>query len=211
MTSSPEPAANPNMSRPAYCPLCGAPVEKDELKCKNCGWEIQEIYNYDCYPPSESESVSEEDKEKGVLLSCKNAWLTETEFHYCNEKGQILNMAEACVNAKGLLAIRFNEGKTEQFRLAPDNNALDSRDMRRNDPINGKLGPGSRVPYLGTVGTIIGEIRTLNENSTDKSAEWAAAINMLISKRNHETINCYRCWTENKSTEHRCIHCGATL
>ncbi len=193
MTSPPEPAANPNTSRPAYCPLCGMSIEKTDLKCSNCGWEIQETYNYDCY--SHKPNISEDDKQEGFLLRCKNAWLTETEFHYCNETGHILNMAAAFLNAKGLLAIRFNNGKTEQFRLAPFNdNVSNASDF-----------------YWGKPGSFEEGIRRFNYNVKIESKEWAAAINMLISKRNRETINCYRCGTANRSTEPQCLHCGATL
>lgn len=195
---------NPNMGRPSYCPFCGRPVDQNELSCKNCGKEIQKTYNYTCYPSMIS--ACGEDKKKGFLLSCKNAWLTDTEFHYCNEKGQILNMVEAFVNAKGLLAIRFNNGKTEEFRLAPDDNAINSyNDVLKKETIGGAIRIG------GVAGEIIGTIRVLNDNVKEKSVLWAAAINMLISKGNHEMINCYRCWTENKSTEPQCLHCGAIL
>jgi hypothetical protein len=139
--------------------------------------------------------VSEEDKERGVMLSCRNAWLTDTEFHYCNNSGQISSMVMACIHKNGSLAIQFNNGKTEEFRLAPDNAAMDS----------------ATVKAWCKGGGIIAAVRTLNDNVKEKSVEWAAAINMLISKKNHETINCYRCWTENNSTGPKCLHCGAIL
>jgi len=191
--SSPASSALPNIGRPSYCPFCGVPIEKNEVSCRNCGWAIQEVYSYEFYPSMGM--VSEADKERGVMLSCRNAWLTDTEFHYCNSSGQISSMVMACVHKNSSLAIQFNNGKTEEFRLAPDDAAMDS----------------ATIKAWGKGGGIMAAVRTLNDNVKEKSVEWAAAINMLISKKNHETINCYRCWTENKSTEPQCLHCGAIL
>ena len=140
-----------------------------------------------------SDFVSEEDKKRGVLLSCKNAWLTETEFSYCRELGHISNMAEAYVNNLGLLTIRFNDGKTLDFRLAPDNAETESLGWR----------------YLMQRDAALLEV---SEKMKQKSKLWAAAINMLIAKKNNqEEIFCYNCGTMNKATEPKCLKCGATL
>lgn len=105
-------------------------------------------------------------------------------------------MVMASVHKNGSLAIQFNNGKTEEFRLAPDNDAMDS---------------ATEMAWNRGSGGIIGAFRAINGNVKEKSQQWAAAINILVSKRSHETVKCYRCGTENKSTETKCTTCGATL
>ena len=124
------------------------------------------------------------------LLECKNASLTQSEFHYelvifdwvdewllqkvaPNERVEkqcwlISDMTMALVENNNSLCITFKDGTKKEFEL------------------------------------------DVNRKAT--SQQWATAINMLISKRIlPKMIYCKYCKTKNNAINSNCVHCGAIL
>lgn len=158
---------------------------------------------------------------KSALLHCKNAWLTNEEFYYGNGKWQISNMVLALVRDNGSLAIQFNDGVTKEFRLAIDNSTMAS---------------AAGLALFGGVGTIIAGNMALKNQIMSTSQQWAAAINLLISKRKPPEmtpvkengqivrekeiirekevivkVRCSYCKNLYNETLDKCPHCGARL
>ena len=75
-------------------------------------------------PVHDDSIVSEEAKRHGVLLECKNAWLSDRTFYYCRNFYHVYDMVAAKVD-ENFLAIKFSNGKTERFGLATDSNVED--------------------------------------------------------------------------------------
>jgi hypothetical protein len=141
-----EPADTPYVP-PPYIPL------QDDAKPEGKANEITNTTN--------NASVSEEDRKRGVLLSCRNAWLTETEFCYCRSLWHVSDMVEAWVNNLGTLTIKFNNGETHDFRFAPDSAAMNS--------IVGQY-------FLKGDAALL----EVSEDVKAKSHQWAKVINKLI-------------------------------
>jgi hypothetical protein len=111
-------------------------------------------------PVHDDSLVSEEAKRNGVLLECKNAWLTDKKLCYCRNFWLVSDMVAAKVD-RDELAIKFNNGKTERFVLAPSDNVSDYS-------YGFKLVSKSR------------KYEVLSYHSRAKSRQWARVINRLI-------------------------------
>ena len=106
-----------------------------------------------------------------------------------------MNMAIAQDN--GSLGIIFKDGTKKECNLSVDNWTKAS---------------AAGIALFGGVGTIIAGSMAIKNQIKATSQQWATAINMLISKgKLPEMIYCKYCGTKNKSTESKCVHCGAIL
>lgn len=150
--------------------------------------KVNEIVNI-----NDSADLSFEDLKKGILLRCRNAWLTERELYYYGDFFQISDMAQASPESGGSFTIRFKDGKATAIILAPGNAAVESTNsLARFDQETAK---DAFQAYMNT-----------------RNHKWAEAINKLISKRTQsETIVCEYCGAKNKAIESKCFNCGATL
>jgi len=110
--------------------------------------------------------TSEEGRKKGILLQCRNAWLSNMDFYYCRNFFKVPDMVEALVDKNGSLAIRFNDGKTRKFKLAPNETEMASMDWNRN---------------------LVGSFVLTNRFMKKRSEKWAATINELISRQTRST------------------------
>ena len=141
----------------------------------------------------DSMNVSCEDKKKGILLRCRNAWLSDSQFSCRRSFWQISDIAEASVNNNDSISIRFKDGKTMAFRLATDSAVMVSVE---------------KLSFFN--------IQTANDAfkayTNARTQQWVDTINMLISKKTQlETIYCKYCGAKNKLNEPKCNHCGAPL
>jgi hypothetical protein len=145
------------------------------------------------------------------LLQCKNAFLTNKEFHY--REGQnwedwvddkkveekcwlISSMKMAIVENNGSLGITFNDGTKKIFQISADVSKADV----------------AGLVLFGGVGSLIAGNMALKNQKIANTQRWATTINMLISKGTiPEMIFCRYCGTKNKSEDSKCIHCGAIL
>jgi hypothetical protein len=126
-------------------------------------------------------SVSEADMKRGIILRCNNAALSQTTFYYCQNKWNVFDMAEASVGKWGAIAIRFKDGKTRKFRLAPSVNAMESagekaveyRTVEFYFDRPGHLGLEELEVAIGGVGKLV---KSMNQ-------QWVATINALIYKQ----------------------------
>jgi hypothetical protein len=106
-------------------------------------------------------------------------------------------MTMAIVQDNGSLGIIFKDGTKKEFKLSVDNWTKAS---------------AAGIALFGGVGTIIAGSMAIKNQIKATSQQWATAINMLISKgKLPEMIYCKYCGTKNKSTDSKCIHCGAIL
>lgn len=126
-------------------------------------------------------SVSEADKKRGIILRCKNAWLSNTTFYYCQNSWKVSDMAEASVRKYGVLAIRFKDGKTHKFRLIPLTDAMDSAAEVAVDTSseNSKLEPSKLENWAAAINGVRKLVRNMNQ-------QWATTINALISQAKAE-------------------------
>lgn len=137
-----------------------SPIPSPPLNYENCKTnETPSIHNDTPTPVL--------DGNKGGLFQCKNAWLSETTFYYCRNYYQLSDMAKASVSKYGSLAIRFKNGKTQNFKLAPNEAEMSSVNWNRD-----------------TLGSII----TTNRYTKKRCEQWAATINDLISKQQSDSM-----------------------
>jgi hypothetical protein len=122
--------------------------------------------------------VSELDRKRGILLRCKNAWLSDTTFYYCQNPWKVTDMAEAWAGKYGVLAIRFKDGKTHKFRLIPLSDTMDSAAGTAVylSSENSKLVPSNLENWATGIGGIRKLVKSMNQ-------QWAATINGLIAKQ----------------------------
>lgn len=141
----------------------------------------------------DSSNVSWEDSKRGILLRCKNAWLSNNEFFYSPSYFPISNMAEASVNEKSCLTVKLKNGEIKEFKLAPDATALE---------LTNRLAVSDQEFANDTFRTYLKR----------KNQQWADAINKLIHERlEAETVTCKYCGSKNKDTDVKCTYCGANL
>jgi hypothetical protein len=169
------------------------PAYKGKKLCKDCAMKL-----------INSNTVQKTTNILAPLLQCGNACLTNKEFSYRSGgkkavpcKWLISDMTMAIVQDNGSLGIIFNDGTKEEFKLSIDNQTILS---------------AAGIALFGGVGTMIAGNMALKNQIKTTSQQWASAINMLISKgKLPEMIYCKYCGTKNKSTDAKCLHCGAML
>jgi hypothetical protein len=138
-------------------------------------------------------NVSWEDSKKGILLRCKNAWLSNTEFFYTPSYFPISNMNEASVNEKNILTIRFKNNEIKEFKLAPDDMALELTNKLA--VFDQEFANETFRAYLKT-----------------KNQQWADTITKLIhEKLEADVVTCEHCGAKNKLGDTKCFYCGAIL
>jgi hypothetical protein len=138
-------------------------------------------------------NVSWEDGKRGMLLRCKNAWLNNTEFFYTPSYFPIANMAEASVNEKNILTIKFKNNDIKEFKLAPDDMALE---------LTNKLAVFDQEFANETFRAYL----------KAKNQQWADTINRLIhEKLEADVVTCEHCGAKNKLGDTKCFYCGAIL
>jgi hypothetical protein len=138
-------------------------------------------------------NVSYEDGKRGMLLRCKNAWVNNTEFFYSPSYFPISNMAEASVNERNILTIKFIKGEIREFKLAPDDMALEL--TNKLSVFNQEFANDTFRAYL-----------------KEKNQQWADSINRLIhEKMEQHIVTCKYCRAKNKDTDVKCTYCGANL
>jgi hypothetical protein len=131
------------------------------------------------------------------LLQCKDASLTNKDFHHQKESLLISDMIMALVENNGSLSIIFKDGNKREFRLGLS---------------TGTVASAAGLVLFGGIGSLIAGNMALSNQIKATSQQWASAINCLISKNNlPEWIYCKYCGSKNKSVELRCLHCGAAL
>ena len=171
------------------------PKFKGKLVCKNCALELIKSAG--------------KGQQAQPLLKCKNAFLTDTELHYDSASGRgsnkrlehqvwiIANMSMAMMQDNGSLRIIFKDGAIKDFNLGIDNSTKAS---------------AAGLALFGGVGTIIAGSMAIDNQIKARTQQWVTAINALISKdRLPPMIYCRYCGTKSKSTEPKCLHCGAIL
>lgn len=141
----------------------------------------------------DSSNISWEESKQGILLRCKNAWLSNTELFYRPSYFPISNMAEASVNERNILTIKFVKGEIREFKLAPDEMALEL--TNKLSVFNQEFANDTFRAYL-----------------KGKNQQWADSINGLIHQKLEEhVVTCKYCGAKNKDTNVKCHYCGANL
>lgn len=160
------------------------------MSCPYCGKPVQSKDNFCPYCR----------KPLGILFQSKNAILTNKMFYYKRFEGfngwLITNMKMALVENNGSLAIIFNDGIKKEFNINADVSKADV----------------AGLALFGGVGSIIAGKMAIKNQVKATSQQWAITINMLISKgKLPEMIFCRYCGAKNKSSDSKCINCGALL
>ena len=147
-------------------------------------------------------------QENVILLKCKNASLSNKEFRcrvklpafwdkFVDQCWFISDMTMAIVEDNGSLGIIFKDGTKREFNLGIDNST--------------KAAAAGLIMF-GGVGTMIAGNMAIKNQIKATSQQWVTAINALIAKgKLPEMIYCKYCGTKNKSSEPKCLNCGAIL
>jgi hypothetical protein len=151
--------------------------------------------------------VSEiKNKQHTVLLRSKNYVLTTKAFHIQPAKNNpkkesliymISDMTMAIVEDDDALGIIFKDSSKMKIKLDVDTGTT--------------LSAVGLILFGGIGDTIAGNMALKNKIKAT-SQQWSTAINALISKSKlPEMIYCKYCGTKNKSSDPKCVNCGATL